>query len=355
VQSPAANVTVPSVNLGSLTSMVQFQGAREQSIELDALTQQALYFGSNSKYVQGAGGNLSAKTADTMWVKASGTRLKDARDRQVFLGLDLARSKQDVLDTEDLSHLVFDVPGTEELRPSIETAIHSLLPHKYVTHLHSVGAISRAIDNGFDHVKELSSISPALYVPYAKPGIPLARIILSTLQKSHLSQMDSLIIILGNHGIIVAADNAPEIIRLVDAVETAWGTSESLVEPAVAAPEGSWQQIAPTGALNTQQIALLTGGVLTPDQLVFLGEKPFSRARDVVRPATSGLSNVIIYNDGSVFASTNLSNDALEIAQSFVTIARLSRPTCQPSYLSPEDIESLVNWDAEKWRKAQEQ
>ena len=42
-------------------------------------------FGANPLLVQGAGGNVSWKEEDTLWVKASGTWLSDASAEDIFL------------------------------------------------------------------------------------------------------------------------------------------------------------------------------------------------------------------------------------------------------------------------------
>jgi rhamnose utilization protein RhaD (predicted bifunctional aldolase and dehydrogenase) len=337
--------------VGSLAIMWNEHDVSQQDIDLADLKQQAQYFGSDSRYVQGAGGNLSVKDSGTIRIKASGTRLKDAHHRDIFLTLDLLELQKKVLLTENLADLVITAPCAQPLRPSIETAIHALLPQKFVTHLHSVGSISRAIDRSADHVKDLEGIAPTLFVEYAKPGIPLARKILATLETSQLDAAKALIVILGNHGIIVAANSAKEIIRLVDEVEAIWGANADLTVHRGHVVQ-NWFEIAPAGALNSQQADLLLGGVLTPDELVFLGKNPFFQGAKGAPTSDLGIE---IRVDGSVHAHEKITGDALEIARSFVAIAKLTHSDCRPNYLPEEEVNNLLDWDAEKWRKAQEQ
>ena len=50
--------------------------------------------GSDILLVQGAGGNTSLKEAGVLWVKASGTWLKDAASAAAFVPLDIALVRQ---------------------------------------------------------------------------------------------------------------------------------------------------------------------------------------------------------------------------------------------------------------------
>ena len=73
--------------------------------------------GLDSKLVQGAGGNVSWKDQDTLWIKASGEWLADARKKDIFLPIDLKHLKDSIKKSD------FDVIpkllSKTKLRPSI--------------------------------------------------------------------------------------------------------------------------------------------------------------------------------------------------------------------------------------------
>jgi len=48
--------------------------------------------GADPLLVQGAGGNVSWKESDTLWVKASGTWLKEAVQKDIFVPVEIGRA-----------------------------------------------------------------------------------------------------------------------------------------------------------------------------------------------------------------------------------------------------------------------
>ena len=313
-----------------------------------SLVDQALLFGSSTDFVQGAGGNLSCKVKDILWIKASGTRLKDAGSSSIFIPMQLSATKTEVLTTENLQHCCINNPSTDGYRPSIETAIHSLLPHKFVAHVHSLGAISRAISTkAFEYLSMLTIDAEKLFIPYHKPGIPLANAILNQLS-NQLHASKNLVILLGNHGLIVASETISEATNLVFQIEQSWNNLPRLIQ-LEQNPANSWSMLFGPQSLDSKEVELLTGGPLTPDQIVFLGSKPF-----IYWEEQTDASKVSIKPDGSVWVNSSLGQDAIEIVSSFVHIARISPDSTFTQYLSSSQVFELQNWDAEKWRKAQE-
>ena len=64
---------------------------------------------------------------------------------------------------------------TENLRPSIETTLHAIMPYKYVVHAHSINCIANTISkNNLSSLNEKMSGFNWSLVPYTKPGLPLA-------------------------------------------------------------------------------------------------------------------------------------------------------------------------------------
>ena len=306
---------------------------------LAELNRHAAAIGGDVRLVQGAGGNLSGKDGDLVWVKASGTRLAEALERPIFVGVDGPRARGEVLEKEDLRHLVVELADERASRPSIETALHVLLPHRYVFHVHSVGAVAAASQRDPAAVLDrLRGIAAVGWVPYAKPGIALARAVLAALDEA--GNADEMVFLLGNHGLLTAAATADRARELIDAAESVLRRQE---RPA-AGPGDDPTVLAPAGSVDAAGAAFLTGGVLTPDEAVFLGARPFADVAD-------GGGSALITPEGGVLVRDDLSADAREIALSFVSVAAHADPDAPVRYLDEDEVRDLVDWEAEKWRR----
>lgn len=190
--------------------------------------------GKDSTLVQGGGGNTSVKTADGkyMYIKASGTALKDMNARQGWRRLRLEPVQAIINDksiaklgaqrreTEVVNRLLLacDDKVASDARPSVEAHLHAILG-KCVIHLHPivVGAFVNA-KNGKAELEKLfkNEKIPPLWVPYADPGLTLAKKI-AKLVVNYQNQYGKkpAIIFLQKHGLITSADTAEAALRLV--------------------------------------------------------------------------------------------------------------------------------------------
>ena len=82
-----------------------------------------------------------------MWIKASGTLLAEAEPRDIFVDVDLPPLNAAIARADPQGRPAGAnsrrVPGG--LRPSIETSLHSVFPHRVVVHVHCVNTIALAI------------------------------------------------------------------------------------------------------------------------------------------------------------------------------------------------------------------
>lgn len=119
--------------------------------------------------VQGGGGNVSWKDGKTLWIKASGRWLAEADADNIFVPVDLSHLLQATHDG------IFDaIPialGATGLKPSIETVLHAVMPHRFVVHLHPVAALAFLVRRapGADLESRLKGLDWQL-VEYRKPG-----------------------------------------------------------------------------------------------------------------------------------------------------------------------------------------
>ncbi len=174
-------------------------------VNLDELRRASARVGANPLLVQGPGGNTSVKDGGVMWIKASGTWLAEAETRDIFVPLDhqrlVAALERDDPDCATCMAYVRTDLNALGLRPSIETSVHALMPQPVVFHVHCVETIAWAIRDGAERLlaEPLAAFNWA-FVPYARPGLPLAAAIRARLRPG------TDVLVLGNHGLAVAAD-----------------------------------------------------------------------------------------------------------------------------------------------------
>ena len=83
--------------------------------------------------VQGAGGNVSWKEDNTLWVKASGTWLENVNtESYICSGLLLNTINSEI--KKNNYDFKPEPINKSSLKPSIETILHALMKEKYVVH-----------------------------------------------------------------------------------------------------------------------------------------------------------------------------------------------------------------------------
>ena len=255
-------------------SRARLSAARHER-EFASLRDLSARVGRDPLLVQASNGNTSIKLDGTLWIKASGKWLAHAVQEEMFVPLELANVKASIQnDTEIASPCT----PNDQLRPSIETAMHAVLRHSVVLHVHSVNAIAWAIRlDGPDLLTERLDGLPWQWIPYAASGIPLAR----EIQKAVASRPETDVLILGNHGLVVCGPDCHAAEKLLGEVERRLAiTPRGFPKPdttvlAIIARFSRWQfpDVDLLHALGTDAASrkILRGGVLYPCQAIFLG------------------------------------------------------------------------------------
>lgn len=321
-------------------------------VEIDRLRALSARVGSDPLLVQAAGGNTSLKEQDVMWIKASGTWLKDATARDIFVPLDHAAIMQGLASNDPAcesctTFVRTDLNGTG-LRPSIETTVHALMPQRVVVHVHCVNTIAWAIRADAEQrlAEKLKDFDWA-FIPYARPGLPLAGAIQSRMRPGVN------VLVLGNHGLVVAADTVKDAEALLDKVVTAVTrpvraaakVDRAALEKLAAGTAYRPAAMDETHALATDALALKRGQhkVFYPDHVVFLGvgvATTFDGNPPLV--AIPGLG-VLIREDAK---------PAIEpMGRCLADVMRRVAEDDPLVALTDEDVDRLVNWDAEKYRQ----
>jgi len=325
--------------------------------------------GRDPTLVQAAGGNTSLKSGDVLWIKASGTWLMNARSRPIMVPVQLDRLLEAVRRQDPAADQPHAFTIGEEnragLRPSIETAVHAVLPQRVVVHVHCVSTIAWACLR--DAEARLSQTLVGFdwaFIPYVRPGLPLAHAILDRVRAT------TDVLVLGNHGLVVAADTVEDATRLLTAV------TERLGRPARPAPPADTDTLLRladgTGyrlpqdrachatALDPASLRAAACGSLYPDHVIFLGPGcPSLTAGETVSDALARLAAsgrprpalLLVPGRGSLMREdANAGAEALARCLADVT-ARLE-PGEDVATLSPADEWTLLNWDAEQYRQS---
>jgi rhamnose utilization protein RhaD (predicted bifunctional aldolase and dehydrogenase) len=297
------------------------------------LSQHAATIGADISYVQGPGGNVSVKQDGILWIKASGTQMSTALEHSIFVGLDVVEAAR-ISMLDDSSKMMDAVlPGsTPGLRPSIETAMHAIIPARVVSHVHSVGAVAVGIlADPTQAIEELSEIIPLARVPYVRPGAPLARAIQEVLEPHHKG------LLLGNHGLTVWGDSFSETEVLIEQIEKAWRIGKSDIFPD--ALDDS------VGKCEPFWVDALRGGTLVPDEAVLLGVQAFASLK-------KKSNEKIIFDENCIGRPAQiLSDDARDIARMLISVGQHVDANAALTYLSDAEVAELLNWDMEKFRQ----
>ena len=336
--------------------------------ELEALLAFSCLVGSNPLLVQGAGGNTSFKKDGTLWIKASGKWLAHATSEEMMVpvALEALRAALRCNDpgAEKAQQFVIKAQNPKALRPSIETTVHALFPQRVVVHVHCVQTISIAVRaDAATIVSELLAGLKAVFIPYARPGLPLARALQGAMDPS------TNVAVLGNHGLVVAADTVEE------AAELLLQVSSRLSQPARAAPVPDFTALsvlrhnspyrlpAHTGAhcvaTDLNSCCVAAAGSLYPDHVVFLGAGstvagPSENAEAVRKRALANGDTeplAILFPGKGILLHNAVSKGADEMAVCLSEVTSRIPPKIRLRYLTTQENNELLNWDAEKYRQ----
>ena len=271
--------------------------------------------GKEPALTQGGGGNTSLKTDSgrSMYIKASGTSLKDMNEQKGWRRLRLD-SVISILQDESIVKLdtfarevevvrrllgACDDGMDNESRPSVEAHLHAF-GDNCVLHLHPAAVLAYACaKDGQKELQELfKNVKPApLWVPYADPGYNLA-VRLTKLLAVYEDRFGCkpVICFLEKHGLLISVDSVDTALQILDRVvdkcsgklvqlnsagtkppdEKSIGQVKHCIESAYLEAKGRKSQISYfysdtiAGFWHLKQAeSLLEPGALTPDEQLY--------------------------------------------------------------------------------------
>jgi rhamnulose-1-phosphate aldolase/alcohol dehydrogenase len=185
---------------------------------LDGLVHLSHLLGRETRLVQPGGGNTSIKvthpgedgtTVEALLVKGSGTDLRTI-GREGFTRLSLPRlstlARADSMSDAEMMKFMASCMLAEGPAPSVETPLHSLLPHRVIAHTHDVATMS--LTNVSDQTAErlVAELFEGriVYVPYTRPGFPLARSVSGMVGRI---PAEAIGLTLAHHGLVIFGDD----------------------------------------------------------------------------------------------------------------------------------------------------
>jgi NAD(P)-dependent dehydrogenase (short-subunit alcohol dehydrogenase family)/rhamnose utilization protein RhaD (predicted bifunctional aldolase and dehydrogenase) len=200
-------------------------------------------FGADPEYSRAGGGNASVKVDGILRIKPSGVPLatltaEDLVGLRNDVLLECLASDEptegDPVQAAAAKALV-DPPGGR--RPSVEILFHALIPDALVLHTHPLVANALTCNAVAEALAARLFGDDAVFVPYTDPGVPLARKVAEVRDAytARTGRPAPGITLLGNHGIIVSGNTAAEVTeraeRLTSTIAAALEAS-SFVDPA---------------------------------------------------------------------------------------------------------------------------
>ena len=316
--------------------------------------------GNNFNFVQGAGGNTSYKYKDSMLVKASGLKLKNAAKEDIFVEVNLKELKNN-LKNKKSDPLKGTWDESKGLKPSIETYMHAILPHKYIFHVHCLNTLSFLVQKGFE--KQFSTIFKNFkyaVIKYEKPGILLAE----EIEKS-LENFVPNIIFLSNHGLVVGSDCLDEVLEILYFVSNNLSnlqTQNKLIDKDKLKAISINSKFRPPKyeganqiALSKRNIEIIKGGSLFPDQVVFLGKDPFvvfdsKNLQNIISYKNSKKLQTIIIPELGILVPKNIKKESEELLLALNLIISQIPNNVEINYLKKEEENELINSQEEKYR-----
>lgn len=337
--------------------------------DLAALRTLSARLGAQITCTQGAGGNTSLKDGNVLWIKASGTWLAQALARPIHVAVDLDAALQALHqgDARASTCAAFVLPANDDatapLRPSIETIVHAVMAQRVVVHVHCVDTLAHAV-----RADAPACLAPALatladldcrWIPYRQPGLPLAAAIV----EAGAQQAD--VLILANHGLVVAGDSVAavedRVARVRQALQLPRRTPHADADIAALAgvAQAAGYRLPDDAqchalALDDAAVRIAAAGNLYPDHVIFLGPQVAvtSTPHCLDDLGHSNAATLVILPGRGVLLRRDAPPSADLMARCLAEVCLRIPLHVPPVYLHEDDTHALLHWEAERYRQA---
>lgn len=354
------------------------------------------YAGMRNDLAQAGGGNTSVKLDNqVMLVKSSGFQLADVGEETGYSKVDYrlivdyfeknikaggasaSGRKPETTDvfTEEAGKKLLQESQIAGGRASIETFLHAVTG-KYTLHSHPtlVNILTARKDGG----KILRQLFPeAVFVPYRKPGAALAEAYYKQYCGQQVKGTNETVVFLANHGLVVSGDSAQRVIEGTEEVLRKIAAYLQISYDAYPNATKLWRAFADIPGLTDKIVYLAENRFLTPDGaakavlkeetwnhafcpdcIVYGAKKPlfltdnFTREDVISFIEQNGIPAMVCYQGRFyILAESVKKAQEIENVMSFAAQVQAANLTYGMEYLSAEQQDELLNWDAEKYRR----
>ena len=296
-----------------------------------------------------------------MLIKASGTWLINSLEKDIFVEVDLNSITEKINNGKE-DNFIDDIISKNNLHPSSETSFHALINRKYVLHVHSTATIANAISqsSGFDLRKYLDE--DFIFVPYCRPGFTL------TMEIKKLILPSTNILVLENHGLIVAGDDIEDTYKLLLKIHEKLDLirNEKLgfdfLEKITNIGGYIHKNTDKYKLFSTQNEKLfsLFSKSFYPDHVIFLGPgiPTFSEVKEAnefiqnLKRKNINLPPYLIIKNKGLFENTLAIPAAKEMIDCFLEVLLRIDLSKSFKFLSSHQESELLNWDIEIYRQS---
>jgi rhamnose utilization protein RhaD (predicted bifunctional aldolase and dehydrogenase) len=332
--------------------------------EIQALIDVSARLGRDPLLVQAGSGNTSLKIDGVLWIKASGKWLAHATQQEIFVPVDLVEIKSCIQRKRDFV-AQYTSPSGHRLVPSIETAMHAVVPRAVTLHVHSVNTIAWAVQqDGPAHLADRLVGLPWQWIPYVGSGLPLAR----EVEKTFSNSPETEILVLGNHGLVVCGEDVTAAEELLFQVEKrlaieprpAPEPDRALLQRIARGSEWCLPDLEAVHALSTDAIsrAILVEGILYPCQAIFLGPStpvmasslPVSEAIEQHECCNGARPRFFVVEGSGVIVSESMTRAEREMLLGLAEVVRRIDVEASIRYLTRAELTSVQNAEAYQYR-----
>jgi hypothetical protein len=260
-----------------------------------------------------------------------------------------------------------DSPGSQ-LRPSIETAMHVVLPHRVVAHVHSINTVAWAVRR--DAPEQLAKRLVGLrwrWIPYEASGIPLATQIEKVV--AHSPKAD--VFILANHGLVICGDDCTAVEAVLRDIEGRLAitprncpeTGAALAAAVAHSSEWHLPDFPALHALGADVISrkILKGGILYPCQAIFLGLKvrtlphsvPLFRFAEFAN-GRNGVRTFVVIDGGGVIINNQITQVEQATLIGLMQVIQRTDEFAPLQYLTEAQLKTVSGHDAHSYLHQQD-
>ena len=325
------------------------------SLNLFRLKELSVRIGKDASLIQASGGNTSLKENGLIWVKASGKKLRNALDENIFVCFDLRMLRKELEKNPENENINIRNLCGSNLRASIETSLHAQILNPVVIHTHSIDVIACSMfSDAREYIDKSLEDLDWRWIAYSRPGFPLAKEI-----KKSRGDKETNVLILENHGLVISANTISEAeILQKKVIDRLKQKTRNFRPPNLFKLKNLIKKI-PNSRLPKEEVIhslgtdpysfnLLKGNNYCPDHVVFCGKYPW-----IVNnffPPNPEVSYGIVKDIGVILLQ-NATSTIEEMLKSQAEIFLRIPPNKQVNFLNDEQCDEIINWESEKYRK----